>query len=69
MTGCNLKDDRMTLVCFQHKPFNVTVIQVCAITTKVKEAEVDWFYEDVQDLLELAPKKVFSSYMEIGTQK
>ena len=47
----------MTLVCFQHKPFKVTVIQVYVITTKVKEAEVDWIYEDVQDLLELAPKK------------
>ena len=47
----------MTLFCFQHKPFKVTVIQVCAITTKVKEAEVDWFYEDVQYLLELAPIK------------
>ena len=42
---------------FQGKPFNVTVIQVYAPTTNAKEAEVEWFYEDLQDLLELTPKK------------
>ena len=55
--GCNLKNDRMISVCFQGKPFNITVIQVCAPTSHAQEAEVEWFYEDLQDLLELAPKK------------
>ena len=45
--GCNLKKDRMISVRFQGKPFNITVIQVCAPTTDAKEAEVDWFYEDL----------------------
>ena len=53
----NLKNDRMISVHFQGKPFNITVIQVCAPTTDAKEAEVEWFYEDLQDLLELTPKK------------
>ena len=44
-------------VCFQGKPFNITVIQVYAPTTNAKEAEAEWFYEDLQDLLELTPKK------------
>ena len=44
-------------VCFQGKPFSITVIQVYAPTTKAKEAEIEWFYEDLQDLLELTPKK------------
>ena len=43
--------------CFQGKPFNITVIQVYAPTSNVEEAEVEWFYEDLQDLLELTPKK------------
>ena len=47
----------MISVCFQGKPFNITVIQVYTLTTDAKEAEVDWFYEDLQDLLELTPKK------------
>ena len=47
----------MTSVCFQGKPFNITVIQVYAPTTNAKEAEVEWFYVDLQDLLELTPKK------------
>ena len=47
----------MISVCFQDKPFNITVIQVYASTTNAKEAEVDWFYEDLQHLLELTPKK------------
>ena len=55
--GCNLKNNRMILVCFQGKPFNLTVIQVYAPTTNAGEAEVEWFYEDLQDLLELTPKK------------
>ena len=55
--GCNLKNDRMISVRLQGKPFNITVIQVHAPTSNAEEAEVEWFYEDLQDLLELTPKK------------
>ena len=55
--GCNLKNDRMISVRFQGKPFNITVIQVYAPTSNTEEAEVEWFYEDLQHLLELTPKK------------
>ena len=55
--GCNLKNDRMISVRFQGKPFNTAVIQVYAPTSNAEEAEVEWFYEDLQDLLELTPKK------------
>ena len=55
--GCNLKNDRMISVRFQGKPFNITVIQVYAPTSNVEEAEVEQFYEDLQDLLELTHKK------------
>ena len=55
--GCNLKNDRMISVHFQGKPFNITVIQAYAPTINAEEAEVEWFYEDLQDLLELTPKK------------
>ena len=48
----------MISLCFQGKPFNVTVIQVYAPTTNAEEAEVEWFYEDLQNLVELTPKKV-----------
>ena len=59
--GCSLKNDRMISVCFQGKPFNITVIQVYAPTSNAEEAEVVWFYEEVQDLLELTPKEdIFS---------
>ena len=51
------QNDRMISVCFQGKPFNITVIQVYAPTSNAEEAEVEWFYEDLQDLLELTPKK------------
>ena len=51
--GCSLKNDRIISVCLQGKPFNITVIQVYAQTTNAKEAEVERFYEDLQDLLEL----------------
>ena len=51
----HLKNDRMT--CFQGKLFKVTVIQVYVPTSNAKEVEVEWFYEDLQDLLELTPKK------------
>ena len=54
--GCNLKNDRMISVHFQGKPFHIRVIQVYAPTSNAEEAEVDWFYEDLQDLLELTPK-------------
>ena len=54
---CSLKNYKMILVCFQGKPFTITVIQVCAPNTDAKEAEVDQFYEDLQYLLELTPKK------------
>ena len=55
--GCNLKSDRMISVRLQGKPFNITVIKVYAPTSNAKEAEVESFYEDLQDLLELTPKK------------
>ena len=55
--GWNLKNDRMISVRFQGKPFNITVIQVYAPTSNAEEVEVGWFYEDLQDLLELTPKK------------
>ena len=55
--GCNLKSDGMISVHFQGKPFNVMVIQVYAQTSNAEEAEVEWFYEDLQDLLELTPQK------------
>ena len=55
--GCNLKNDRMISVRFQGKPFTITVIQVYAPTSNAEEAEVEQFYEDLQDLLELTPQK------------
>ena len=55
--GCNLKNNRMISVCFQGKPFNITVIQVDAPTSNAEEAEVERFYEDLQDFLVLTPKK------------
>ena len=55
--GCNLKNNRMTSVHLQGKPFNITVIQVYAPTSNAEEAEVEWFYEDLQDLLEQTHKK------------
>ena len=55
--GCNLKNNRMISVRLQGKPFNITLIQVYAPTSNAEETEVDRFYEDPQDLLELTPKK------------
>ena len=55
--GCNLKNDRMISVRFKGKPFSITVIQAYAPTSDTEEAEVEQFYEDLQDLLELTPKK------------
>ena len=55
--GCNLKNNRMISVCFQGKPFNIMVIQIYAPTSNAEEAEVEQFYEDLQNLLELIPEK------------
>ena len=55
--GCILKNDRMISVHFQGKPFNITVIQVYVPTSNAEEAEVEWFYKDLQDLLELTTPK------------
>ena len=55
--GCSLKNDRMISVRIQGKPFNITVTQVYALTSNAEEAEVEWFYEHLQDLLELTPPK------------
>ena len=55
--GCNLKNDGMISVRFQGKPFSITVIQVYDPTNNAEEAEVERFYEDLQDLLELRLKK------------
>ena len=55
--GCNLKNDKMISVHLQGKPFNITVIQVYAPTSNAEEAEVEWFSEDLQDILELTHKK------------
>ena len=55
--GCSLKNDRMISVNFQGKPFNITVIQVYTLTSNAKEAEVEWSYEDLQDLLNLTAKE------------
>ena len=54
--GRNFKNDKMISVRFQGKPFNITVCQVYAPTSNAEEAKVEWFYEDLQDLLELTPK-------------
>ena len=56
--GCNLKNNRMISVCFQGKPFNIRVIQVYAPTSNTEEAEVEQYYEDLQNLLELIPQKM-----------
>ena len=72
--GCSLKNDRMISVRFQGKPFNITVIQACAPTSNTEEAEVEWFYEDLQDLLELTPRKevlfiIGDRNAKVGSQK
>ena len=60
LLGCNLKNDRMISVCFQGKPFNITVIQAYAPTSNAEEAEIERFYEDLQDVSELPPPKKVS---------
>ena len=67
--GCNLKNDRMISVRFQGKPFNITVTQVYAPTSNAEEAEVEQFYEDLQDLLELTPPKNVLFIIEEGNAK
>ena len=72
--GCNLKKGRMISVHLQGKLFNITVIQVYALTSNAEEAEVEWFYEDQQDFLELTPKKdvlfiVGGCNAEVGSQE
>ena len=67
---CNLKNDRIISICFQGKPFNITVIQVYALTSDAEEAEIEEVeYEDLQDLLELIPKKYVFSLQGTGMQK
>ena len=67
--GCNLKTDKMIFVRFQGKPFNIMVIQAYAPTSNAEEAEFEWFYEDLQDLLELTPKKDVLFIIGTGMQK
>ena len=67
--GCNLKNDRMISVHFQGKPFNITVIQAYDPTSNAEEAEVEQFYEDLQDHLELTPQKMSFSLQGTGMQK
>ena len=69
LLGCNLKNDRMISVHFQGKPFKSTVIQAYAPTSNTEEAEVEWFYEDLEDLLELTPQKDVLSFLGDWMQK
>ena len=62
VVGCNLKNDRLISVCFQGKPFNIMVIQVSTLTRIVEEAEVEWFYEDLLDDLEITTPKTWPFY-------
>ena len=66
--GCNLKNDRMISVRFQGKPFNIMVIQVYAPTSNAEEAEVERFYEDLQDLLKLTPNKILLSFKKFSVE-
>ena len=73
--GCNLKSDRIISVHFPVKPFNITVIQVYAPTSNAEEAEVEWFYEDLQDFLELNQKYIYIIFIirewkaKVGSQE
>ena len=72
--GCNLKNHRMISVHFQGKPFNIKVIQAYAPTSNAEESEVEQFYEDLQDLLELTPKKdvfffIWNWNAKVGSQE
>ena len=65
--GCNLKNIRIFSLTFQGKTFKITVIQVYAPTTNAEEAEVEWFYDDLQDLLELTTTTTKMSFSLLGT--
>ena len=66
VVGRSLKNDRMISVCFQGKPFSITVMQVYAPTSNAEKAEVEWFYEGLQDLLELTPKiEIFTDFTNL----
>ena len=67
--GGNLKNDRMISIHFQGKSFNITIIQVYAPTSNAEEDEIEWFYEDLQDLLELIPQKMSFSLQQTGMKK
>ena len=72
--GCSLKNDRTISICFHGKSFNITVIQVYVLSSNAEEAEIEQFYEDLQDLLELTPKKDVLFVIEdwkakVGSQK
>ena len=67
--GCNLCNNTMISVRFQGKPFNISVFQVSAPSSNAEEAEIERFYEDLQDLLELTPKRDVFSLQGTGTQK
>ena len=69
LLGCNLKNDRMVSVHFQGKPFNITVIQDYAPTSNAEETEVEWFHKELQDLLELPPKKDGDRNAKVGSQE
>ena len=74
LLGCSLKNDRMMSVCFQGKWINITVIQVYAPTSNAEEAEVEQFYEDLQDLIKQTPQKdalfIIGDWNEkVGSQK
>ena len=72
--GCSLKNNRMISACFQGKPFNIMVIQVYAPTSNAEEAEAEWFFEDLQDLLQLTPSKdicfiIWDRNAKVGSQQ
>ena len=71
--GCSLRNNRMISVCFQGKSFSIMIIQICTLTSNAEEAEVEWFYEDLQDLLELTPQKMSFSLQDwnakVGSQE
>ena len=69
LLGCNLKNNRMISICFQGKPLSITVIQVYAPTSNAEEAEVEGFYEDLHDLLELTPPKYVLLIIQDWMQK
>ena len=67
--GCSLKNDRMISILLQGKPFNITIIQVYASTSNAEEAEVEWFYEDLQPFRTNTQKKMFFSLYDTAMRK